>query len=67
MIVTQEWLNEISDEQGLTNGQTYLLNKWCKSSDYIDKELSDLIGNFIKSCRGYRGIPQYIKDFKGWV
>ena len=67
MIVTQEWIDKISDEQGLTKGQTYLLNKWCKGEEYIGKEIPDFVGNFLKVCRGYREIPQHIKDFKGWV
>lgn len=66
MLVTQDLLNEISDELGLTNGQTYLLKKWCKSDNYIGKDIPDVVGNFLKICKGYREIPQYIKDFKGW-
>ena len=67
MIVTQDWLNEISDEKGLTKGQLYLLKKWCKGDDHINKEIPDLVGHFLLMCRGYREIPQHVKDFKGWV
>lgn len=67
MQVTQEFLNEISDELGLTNGQVYLLNKWCDSKEHVGKEIPDVIGNFLRICKGYREIPQYIKDFKGWA
>lgn len=67
MQVTQELLDEISDEQGLTRGQVYLLDKWCDSTDHIGKEIPDVIANFLKVCKGYREIPQYIKDFKGWA
>ena len=67
MIVTQEWLNEISDEKGLTKGQMYLLKKWCKSDDHVGQEIPDNVGAFLVHCKGYREIPQRVKDFKGWV
>ena len=66
MQVTQELIDDISDEQGLTRGQVYLLTKW-GGSDYLGTEIPDVIGNFLKVCKGYREIPQYIKDFKGWT
>lgn len=66
MKITQEYLNEISDEQGLTKGQVYLLNKWCKGTDHVGKEIPELVGNFLRMCKGYREIPEHVKEFKGW-
>ena len=67
MEVTREWLDKISDEGGLTNGQQYLLNEWCKGHPFVGKVIPDLVANFLEHCRGYRGIPQSVKDFKGWT
>jgi hypothetical protein len=25
------------------------------------------VANFLEHCRGYREIPQLVKDFKGWM
>ena len=67
MIVTSEWIEAISDERGLTKGQKYLLDFWCKDHQYVDKDIPDQVANYLVHCRGYREIPQHIKDFKGWV
>jgi hypothetical protein len=45
----------------------YLLNKWCKGTDHVGKEIPELVGNFLRICKGYREIPQHVKEFKGWV
>jgi len=67
MEITREWIDQISDEQGLTNGQQQLLSIWCKEHPYVGKLIPDQVANFLLHCRSYRGIPQHVKDFKGWV
>ena len=62
MIVTEEFLEGISDEQGFTNGQKYLLTKWGS----IGADMPDIVANFLLVCKGYRGMSQELKDFKGW-
>jgi hypothetical protein len=67
MEITREWLDQISDEQGLTKGQQQLLSVWCKEPPYVGKVLPNEVANFLEHCRGYRQIPQSVKDFKGWA
>ena len=67
MQITREWLDLISDDQGLTNGQKKLLAIWCKSEPYVDKLIPDLVAHFLEHCRGYRKMPQHVRDFKGWL
>ena len=66
MQVTREWIDQISDEQGLTKGQQTLLNIWCKEVPYVGKNIPDQVADFLVHCRGYRKLPQAIKDFKVW-
>ena len=67
MQITREWLDLISDDQGLTNGQKKLLTIWCKSKPYVDKLIPDNVAHFLEHCRGYREMPQHVRDFKGWL
>ena len=67
MRITREWLDLISDDHGLTNGQQNLLAIWCKNAPYVDKPIPDQVAHFLEHCRGYRQIPQHVKDFKAWV
>ena len=67
MIITQEWLDSIKDEQGVTTGQEYLLNKWICDDDWVGKIIPDHIAKFLKHCKGYRGLPETVKAFKGWT
>ena len=67
MLITREWLDEISDEQGLTKGQQFLLHRWCTDLPYVGKEIPDQVANFLSGCRGYREIPQYLSELKGWA
>ena len=67
MQITKEWLDLISDLEGLTNGQQKLLTIWCQSAPYVDKLIPDLVAHFLEHCRGYREMPQHVKDFKGWI
>ena len=67
MQITREWLDQISDHEGLTRGQQKLLTIWCKSEPYVDKLIPDRVAHFLEHCRGYRKMPQHVKDFKGWI
>jgi hypothetical protein len=67
MLIDREWLELIADERGLTKGQEHLLKFWCKGETFVDKEIPDQVANFLEHCRGYREIPQLVKDFKGWM
>lgn len=67
MRITREWLDEISDDKGLTKGQQQLLTKWCSELPYVGKEIPDQVAHFLSGCRGYREIPQYIKESNGLV
>lgn len=59
MLVTAEWLEQIRDEQGLTRGQTALLERWDATPG---KLIPEDVGHFILQCRGYRGMPQDLRD-----
>ncbi len=63
MQVTREWLDEVSDEQGLTRGQQQLLKIHLGEPPYVGRELNNYIAYFIGQCRGYRGIPQSLNGF----
>jgi len=67
MQITREWLDQISDLQGLTHGQQKLLTIWCKDAPYVDKLIPDGVAHFLEHCRGYREMPQHVRDFKGWL
>ena len=54
--ITREWINLISDEKGLTDGQQHLLNHWAKGAPYVGKFIPQHIGEFLEKCKGYRGI-----------
>jgi hypothetical protein len=66
MQITREWLDQISDLQGLTRGQQKLLTIWCKAAPYVGKLIPDGVAHFLEHCRGYREMPQHVRDFKGW-
>jgi hypothetical protein len=66
MQISREWLDLISDDQGLTHGQQKLLTIWCKAAPYVDKLIPDGVAHFLEHCRGYREMPQHVRDFKGW-
>ena len=67
MEITREWIEEISDEQGLTKGQQALLETWCKGHPFVGKVIPDQVANFLLHCRGYREIPERVRKFKGWT
>lgn len=63
MVVTEEWVKSVSDEQGLTKGQKYLLSVWMKQKTLVDYEvIPDQVANYIKHCKGYRSCPQHLFD-----
>ena len=67
MEITESWLEEVSDEEGLTKGQEYLLWRWCITEPFVGKSIPDDVAKFIGYCRGYRGIPEHVRQFKGWT
>lgn len=57
MQITEEWLETIKDSQGLTAGQTLLLNEWRRRLAFVGYGyLPDQVAHFLEKCRGYRGI-----------
>ena len=53
--ITRQWIDLISDEKGLTNGQQHLLDHWAKGSPYVGKFIPQHIGDFLEKCKSYRG------------
>ena len=63
MQITPEWLESISDEPGLTPGQKKLLDIWASRQAFAGFGLlPDQVATFLEGCRGYRGIPQHVRD-----
>ena len=66
--ITEEWLQMVSDEQGLTRGQVQLLDIHA-GKPYIGKVLSPFVAHHISKCTGYRGLTaeerQRLAAFKG--
>lgn len=60
MQITQEWLDSITDEKGLTNGQVKLLDIWCRGS-YVGADIPLFVANFLWHCKGYRGMSEELK------
>jgi hypothetical protein len=64
MQITEEWLESIKDEQGLTLGQQKLLDIWAKRQHFVGYDmLPDQVAHVIATCKGYRGMSQRLKDF----
>lgn len=62
MQITDEWLQSIQDEKGLTNGQKQLLSIWEKRLAFVGYGyLPNIVAHVIETCKGYRGIPENIK------
>jgi hypothetical protein len=57
MEITREWLDSISDDKGLTNGQQILLKVWCKEMPYVGKAIPNNVSAFLEKCKGYRCNP----------
>ena len=66
MFISREWLDSISDDQGLTNGQQKLLLIWCKELPFVDKHLPDHVAAFLEKCKGYRGMSDELKAWLGY-
>lgn len=63
MEITEEWLESIKDDQGLTNGQTHLLDVWKSRLHFVGYGmLPDIVGKYIESCKGWRGMPLEVRE-----
>lgn len=66
MQITDEWLASISDEHGLTPGQIKLLEIWRERQAFVGYGLlPDQVATFLEGCKGYRGMPQSLRDWRG--
>jgi len=66
MQITPQWLEKIADEQGLTRGQQQLLAIWKARQGFAGFDhLPDQVARVIEGCRGYRGIPQNVRELMG--
>jgi hypothetical protein len=61
MQITRDWLDSISDENGLTPGQQKLLAIWAQLP-YVEKMIPDQIARFLEGCKGYRKMPQELRE-----
>lgn len=62
MQITDEWMAEIQDEVGLTNGQKQLLAIWKERQGFAGYGyLPNIVAHVIETCKGYRGIPEHVK------
>ena len=57
MEITEDWLKEISDEQGLTHGQQVVLTNLTGPPPWVGKFITDQQANFLMYCKGYRPKP----------
>ena len=68
MVVTDEFIESLKDERGLTKGQLYLLRLWIKRSEqmYFVGHLCipDQVAHFLSHCKGYRKMPDWLRDWK---
>lgn len=65
MQITEDWLQSIQDEQGLTRGQRQLLSIWEKRLAFVGYGfLPDQLAHVIETCRGYRGISP---ELRAWL
>lgn len=58
--VTPEWLASLADDQGLTRGQTKLLEIWC-GPEPAGKQIPVDVATFIEKCKGYRGMSEAVR------
>jgi len=66
MQITQEWLESIQDDQGLTNGQKQLLSIWKARLHFVGYDhLPDQVAHVIETCKDYRGMPNNVAGFVG--
>lgn len=64
--VTREWLESVSDDNGLTRGQQTLLNIWCHGTPYVGRQIPEYVAAFIEKCKGYRGEGvAYLRALRG--
>lgn len=60
--ITREWLDEVSDENGLTRGQQQLLQIHLGEPPYVGREIDPFVHRFIGKCKGYRGMSKELRD-----
>lgn len=53
MIVSREWLDQVSDDKGLTRGQQQLLSMHC-GFPFVGKLLNEDIARHVAICKGWR-------------
>ena len=62
MQITDEWMAEIQDEQGLTNGQKQLLAIWRERQGFVGYGyLPRVVAHVIETCKGYRGMSEEVR------
>lgn len=68
MLITNEWLDSIKDENGLTNGQIKLLAIWERKQNFACYGIiPDFVAQFLEKCKGYRGEGlKYLRDLQGY-
>lgn len=64
MMITRDWLDQVSDESGLTKGQQQLLTIWCESVPYVGKLIPDEVAQFIEKCKGWRKTAQEVRALR---
>lgn len=58
MQITEEWLESIKDDKGLTNGQKIIMDEWARRLAFVGYgHLPDQAARFLLKCRGYRCMP----------
>jgi hypothetical protein len=63
MQITDEWLASISDDHGLTPGQSQLLAIWKARQAFAGYGyLPDQVAVFLAGCKGYRGMPESLRQ-----
>ena len=65
MQITDEWLDSIKDDKGLTRGQQMLLAVWADRLKYVGfGHLPDNVARFIEICKGWRKTPTEVKAMR---
>lgn len=65
MQITDGWLESISDADGLTPGQCKLLDLWAEKQAFVGfGYLPDQVAVFLEGCKGYRRIPDGLREWR---
>lgn len=66
MQITDDWVESVKDDKGLTNGQKQLFAIWEKKQAFVGfGHLPDQVAHTIETCKGYRGIPSHVRELIG--